>query len=124
MWLGDASGAQRLLVLAEARQVVLADPLRLGGQRFLLLKAVELPGALEGKLDLIRIERVQDDHVVPVETQVVETGQDVVHVDEEVRDHHHERAALHHQRDVVQLLGDGRAGAPASFRAASGRSAG
>ena len=53
---------------------------------------------------------MQNHDVVPIEPQVVETGQDVVHVGKEIRKDDHERSSLHHEGDIVQLFGNGRFG--------------
>ncbi len=40
-------------------------------QRLFPLKPLETPGAAEGEFELVGVQRVQHDHVVPVKAKVV-----------------------------------------------------
>jgi hypothetical protein len=67
--LGDAAVAQRFAMLGEVLEIIRADALGLGDQRILLLESVETPDALEGKIDLLGIEGLHQEHVVAAVAQ-------------------------------------------------------
>ena len=77
-------------------------PARIHGQALAGFQIAQLADFLKGKIDLRRVEGLEDDHVVPLLAQMRERHVHGRLVAEQIGDHHDQRAPPDRAGDFVQ----------------------